>query len=96
MENEKKGGSRISKDEFKKMCDRYDKKNPGKTRAVIFNKDVFKRILEHAETDSVAIYFGEYEDDTNTVMAIGVSATNELLYDTGENKGNPCPPNCAK
>jgi hypothetical protein len=92
---EKKGGGRISKDEFEKMQKRYDKKNPGKTRAVYFNKEVFKRILENKETDSIAIYFGEYDDDTNTVMAIGVDANMKLIYDSGENKGNPCPPYCS-
>jgi hypothetical protein len=92
--DEKHGGGRISREEFDKMKDRYDKKNPKKTKAVIFNKEVFKRILANEQTDSIAIYFGQYDDDVDTVMAIGVTSDNKLLYESGENKGNPCPPYC--
>lgn len=94
--DDKKKSGRITKEEFKKMQERYDKRNPGKTKSVRFSKETFQRILDHAETDTIAIFFGDYEDDTNTVMAIGVNAKNELLFDTGENKGNPCPPDCPK
>jgi hypothetical protein len=91
-----KPGQPISKHEFEKMRKKYDDKNPGKTKAVIFDKETFKRILNNPLTDKVAIYMGEYDDDTNTVMAVGLSETSTILYDTAENKGQPCPPYCGK
>ncbi|SKC47433.1 hypothetical protein [Ohtaekwangia koreensis] len=95
MEKDKPGNS-ISKQEFQKMRKKFDDKNPGKTQAVIFDKEIFKHILDNPATDKVAIYMGEYDDDTNTVMAVGLSETSVILYETAANKGQPCPPYCGK
>jgi hypothetical protein len=89
-----KKGEPISKDEFKKMKDKYDKKNPGKTKAVTFDQDTFKRIMDNPETVDIAVYFGEDDEDKNTVMLVGIDKNGAIMYDTAQNKGSACPPYC--
>ncbi|HEY9008078.1 MAG TPA: hypothetical protein VIM75_18180 [Ohtaekwangia sp.] len=94
MEKNKPGSKPISKDEFEKMRKNYHDKNLDKTKAVIFDKETFKRILDNPATDKIAIYMGAYDDDSHTLMPVGLDETSAILYSTAENKGQPCPPNC--
>ena len=87
-------GERIPKVEFEKYIDRFQKKNPGKTKSVIFDRSVFERLLNNPEVFSVSVFFGEGEDGVDTVVLVGRDKNNELLYATAENRGGPCPPYC--
>jgi hypothetical protein len=89
-----KPGKPISKEEFEKLRKKYDQKNPGKTKSVTFSKETFERVMKNPKTENIAVYFGETDDDTNTVMIVGVDAENKLLLDTAEDRGQPCPPYC--
>lgn len=87
-------GERIGKADFEKYIDRFQKKNPNKTKSVIFDRGVFERLLSNPEVSSVSVFYGEGDDGTDTVLLIGRDKNNELLYATAENRGGPCPPYC--
>ena len=87
-------GARITKAEFEGYKDRYQKKNGSKTKFVLFDKATFQQILDHPDVVNVAVYFGETEDEINTVMLVGTDKNNEILYATAANRGGPCPPYC--
>jgi hypothetical protein len=93
MANEKPGKP-ISKAEFEKMHKKYDQKNPGKTKSVKFHRETFERIMSNPNTEHISVYMGEMDDDTHTVMIVGVDKNNNILYDTAEDRGSPCPPYC--
>jgi hypothetical protein len=84
-------GQKISQDEFESLKERYQKKNPGKTRSVIFDREVFERLLSH-KTDHIVVFFGETEDNATTVMLSAVDKDKKVIYT--ENRGGPCPPYC--
>lgn len=89
-----KPGKPITKEEFKKLKKKYDQNNPGKTKSVNFGPDTFKRILANSATDTISIFFGEDDAGKITVMLAGIDAYNTILYDTAEDRGQPCPPYC--
>lgn len=93
-EDKKKPGERISKEEFEKLRTRYDSKNPHRTKRVVFHKESFERILSNPAVEHIAVYMGETDENTDTVMLIGMDSKSYLLYDTAEDKGRPCPPYC--
>lgn len=90
-----KKGEPISKDEFEKYKNRFDKHNPGATKAVTFDRATFERILKDKSVQNIAIYYGQAEDGTNTLMLVGTDESDKILYTTAENRGQPCPPYCA-
>jgi hypothetical protein len=89
-----KKGEPISKAEFEKLKDKYDKKNPGKTKAVIFDKDTLKRLVDDDTVIDIAVYFGETDKGENTVMLVGLDSKKAIIYSTAQNKGSACPPYC--
>ena len=87
-------GQKISQAEGDSLKDRYQKNNPGKPKAVIFDRATFERVLGHKNTHYVAIFFGETEDGTNTVVITGYDKNNNAISETTQNRGGPCPPYC--
>jgi len=85
---------KINKTEFEKLTKKYQKKNAGKTRAVIMDRESFERILANKEVKKVAIYFGETDANEDTVAVVGLNEKGTLLFDSAENRGGLCPPNC--
>jgi hypothetical protein len=86
-------GTKITKAEFDKMTLKFQKKNQGKTKAVIFDKDIIQELLNNPETKSVAIYFAENDGDKNTVALVGLNDSNSMTGDP-VNAGGLCPPFC--
>jgi hypothetical protein len=94
MEDYKKAGEKISKDEFEKMRQKFDGKNKGKTRSVLFSKESIKEIIDNPLVEHIEIFFGENDESANTVMVIGTDGKRTMLWDTAMDRGMPCPPYC--
>ena len=90
----KKPGEKIPKEEFEKMKNKWDKKNPGKTKFIKFGRETFETLLADPNTDTINIYLGETDDDRITVMLAKVDASGTVMTDDVQDKGATCPPYC--
>jgi hypothetical protein len=89
-----KPGEKIPKAEFEKMKNKWEKKNPGKTKFVKFGREILEQLLSDPKADTINIYFGETDDDTLTVMLAKVDASGTVNTDETVDKGATCPPVC--
>jgi hypothetical protein len=89
-----KPGKRIGKEEFETMMKKYQDRNPGKLKSVLFGKETFERILSDPNTEYIEVFMGETEDNIHTVMIVGKDKGKKILFNTAEDRGSPCPPYC--
>jgi hypothetical protein len=85
---------KIDKAHFDRVTKKYQGKNQGKTRAVIMDRASFERILAAKGVSQVAIYFAQDDAGQDTVAVVGIDGAGKVLYNTAENRGGLCPPNC--
>lgn len=83
---------KIDKKEFEKITKKYQDNNPGKTHAVIMDREAFERLLASG-AKQVAIYFAQNDEGTDTVAIVGL-VNGKIDYSTAENRGGACPPFC--
>jgi len=87
-------GQKISQDEGNSLKARFQKNNPEKTKAVIFDRAAVESVLGHRDTHYIVISFGETDDGINTVVISGYDKNNKEIGATLTDRGGPCPPYC--
>ena len=88
----KTGGEKISKAEADKMAIAYDRKNPDKTKAVIFSADFVRSLLNDPQIDAVKLTFACSDTGEDTIVITTVNAKGQSI-EHGD-RGQLCPPYC--
>lgn len=88
-------GGEISINEAKELTTNYREKNPKRTLAHFYGRDILEKLLEQDGCVGIRVYYGAGEDDKPELVLVGVESDENDILSLIADTSVPCPNYCS-
>jgi hypothetical protein len=87
-------GETITLTEGSELTAKYRAVDPNTTKAAFMGRNLLEQILAQPDCMGIRVYYGAYNDGTNTLVFVGADKNGNDMLDIIANKGSLCPQVC--